>query len=68
MDDVKAKIDQRNERLTPRWPRTTRSGLRQAWPTRYAQWTVENARLAVLEAMDARAFAVEPARAAGNAQ
>jgi hypothetical protein len=31
----------------------------------YAEWTVDNARLAVLDAIDARAYADERAKAAG---
>ncbi len=32
----------------------------------YAEWTVDNTRLAVLDAIDARAYADERARAAGS--
>ena len=66
-DDVKAKIDQRNRELDAKtaaseagWAETDAVDALD-----YAAWTVSNARLAVLDAIDARAYADERAKAAG---
>jgi hypothetical protein len=69
MDDVKAKIEKRNEQRDAKmaaddaeWAEADATDA-----IDYAAWTVENARLAVLDAMDARAYADERATAAANA-
>jgi hypothetical protein len=67
MDDVKAKIEKRNEERDAKAAATgaewAEADARDAID--YAAWTVENARLAVLDALDARAYADERAQAAG---
>jgi hypothetical protein len=64
MDDVKAKIDQRNRQLGASaaasdadWAESDATAALD-----YAEWTVDNARLAMLDAIDARAYADERAR------
>jgi hypothetical protein len=67
MDDVKDKIEKRNEQ------RDAKEAASEAEFSEadaldaidYASWAVENARLAVLDALDARAYANERAEAAG---
>ena len=67
-DDVKAKIDKRNAQLDAKMAANDAD-----WAEAdaidaidYAQWTVENARLVALDALDARAYANELARAASD--
>jgi hypothetical protein len=69
MDDVKARIDKRNTQLDAKMAADEAD-----WAEAdaldaidYAQWTIENARLLALDALDARAYADERAKAAGNA-
>ena len=68
-DDVKAKIDHRSRELDAKTA-ASEAGWAEADAVDaldYAAWTVSNARLAVLDAIDARAFADERAkRAAGQ--
>jgi hypothetical protein len=67
-DDVKAKVDQRTRQMDADaaaneadWVETDATDA-----VDYAMWTVDNARLSVLDAIDARAYANELARAAGS--
>src|SRR6266487_4445553 len=68
MDDLQAKIDKRAQQLDARAAASDadRAEGDAADAIDYAQWTVDNARLAVLDAIDARAYADERARAAGS--
>jgi multidrug efflux pump subunit AcrA (membrane-fusion protein) len=66
LDDVKAKIDKRTDQIDARAAASDAD-----WAENdaiaaidYADWTFENARLAVLDAIDARAYADERAKAA----
>jgi hypothetical protein len=66
-DDVKAKIDKRNREMDAKtaaseadWAETDAVDALD-----YAAWTVSNARLSVLDAIDARVYADERAKAAG---
>jgi hypothetical protein len=67
MEDVKAKIDKRNRTMD------AKLAAREAdWADDdaadaidFAEWAVGNAELAILDAIDARAYADERARAAG---
>ncbi|MGY4766797.1 hypothetical protein ACXC9Q_07745 [Kribbella sp. CWNU-51] len=68
-DDVRAKIDKRNAQLDAKMAASDAD-----WAEAdaidaidYAEWTVENARLVALDALDARVYADERAQAAGNA-
>ena len=68
MGDVKGKIEQRNRQLD-----ATMAADDAAWAEAdaadaidYANWAVDNARLAVLDALDARAYAEERAKAASG--
>jgi hypothetical protein len=68
MDNVQAKIDQRARQLDARaaaddadWAEANAADA-----IDYAEWTVDNAQLAVLDAIDARAHADELAKAAGS--
>ena len=67
-DDVKAKIDKRNAQLDAKMAANEAdwAEAEAADAIDYAQWTVENARLAALDALDARVYADERARAAGS--
>jgi hypothetical protein len=67
-DDVKAKIDKRNAQLDAKMAAKDAdwAEAEAADAIDYAQWTVENARLLALDALDARAYADERARAAGS--
>jgi len=69
MDDAKARIDKRNERLDAKLAADDAAWAEAdaADAIDYAQWTVENARLAALDALDARVYADERARAARSA-
>ncbi|HEX2381783.1 MAG TPA: hypothetical protein VHI95_04045 [Acidimicrobiales bacterium] len=67
-DDVKAKIDQRTRELDAK-----AAGNDAGWAESdavdaldYAAWTVSNARLVVLDAIDARAYADEQAKRAAS--
>jgi hypothetical protein len=68
-DDVKAKINQRSRELDAKTAATD-AGWAEAEAVDaldYAAWTVSNARLAVLDAIDARVYADDLAgRAAGQ--
>jgi hypothetical protein len=67
-DDVKAKIDQRSRELDAKTA-ASEAGWTEADAVDaldYAAWTVSNARLAVLDAIDARAFADERAKRAAS--
>jgi hypothetical protein len=68
MDDVKAKIDQRNRQLDAKAAARDADWVEgdAADVIDYAAWTVDNALLAVLDGIDARAYANEEARAAGS--
>src|SRR6266540_4230997 len=68
MDDVKAKIDKRAQQLDARAAASDadRAEGDAADAIDYAEWTVDNARLAVLDAIDARAYADERAKAVGS--
>ncbi|NMI02077.1 hypothetical protein [Pseudonocardia acidicola] len=68
MDDIKAKIHERNAQLD-----ASVAADDAAWAEEgasaaidYAGWAVDNARLAVLDAIDARAYADERAKATGR--
>jgi hypothetical protein len=66
-DDVKAKIDKRTRQLDAR-EAADEADLAEgdaADALDYAAWTVDNAQLDVLDAIDARAYADERAKAAG---
>jgi hypothetical protein len=59
MDEVKARIDKRNRQIDAK-AAATDADLAEADATDaidYAAWTVDNARLAILDAIDARAYA-----------
>jgi hypothetical protein len=67
-EDIKAKIDKRNRRLD------AKDAARDAdWADAdaadavdFADWAVDNAELAILDAIDARAYANEQAKVAGS--
>ena len=66
-DDVKAKIDQRNRQMNAKVAAND-ADLAEADAADaidYAAWTLDNARLVVLDAIDARAYADQRANAAG---
>ena len=69
MDDVKAKIDKRADQLDARAAADDADWVEAnaADAIDYAEWTVDNARLAVLDAIDARIYANELAQTAGSA-
>ena len=67
-EDVKAKIDKRTRQMDAKdaasdadWADAT-----PPTPSTYADWAVDNAELAMLDAIDARAYADELAKAAGS--
>ncbi len=67
-DDVKAKIDKRTRQLDAReaadeadWAEADAADA-----VDYAAWTVDNAQLAILDAIDARAYADQRAKAAAG--
>jgi len=67
-DDVKAKVDRRTRQMDAKaaageadWTEADAADA-----VDYAMWTVDNARLSVLDAIDARAYANDLARAAGS--
>ena len=67
-DDVKAKVDQRTRQMDANAAANEANWIEgdAADAVDYAMWTVDNARLSVLDAIDARAYANELARAAGS--
>jgi hypothetical protein len=68
MDDVKMKIDKRADQLDAKSAANeadfTESAAVDA--IQYAEWAVDNARLAVLDAIDARVYAGQLAQKAGS--
>jgi glycerol-3-phosphate dehydrogenase len=68
MDDVKAKIDSRNRQLDAKAAASDADWAEgdAADAIDYAEWTVDNARLAVLDAIDACAYADQRAKAVGS--
>jgi hypothetical protein len=66
MEDVKAKVDKRNDQIDATMAATDADFAEAdaADAIGYAEWAVDNARLAVLDALDARAYAGERAKAA----
>lgn len=68
MEDIKGKIDKRNEKIDADMAATDADFAESeaADAIGYAEWVVDNARLAVLDALDARAYAAERARAAAT--
>ena len=59
MDDVKARMDKRNQQIDANMAATD-ADMAEADATAaidYAAWTIDNARLVVLDAIDARAYA-----------
>jgi glycerol-3-phosphate dehydrogenase len=67
MGDVKAKIDKRNDQIDAKMAvqDAADSEAEAMDAIDYADWAVENARLQTLDAIDARAYAEERAKAAG---
>ena len=65
MDDLKAKIDRRNAQHDARAAATDADWAEQdaADAIDYAEWAVDNARLALLDAIDARVYADDLAKA-----
>ena len=68
MEDAKAKIDKRNRQMDAKvaardadW-----ADADAADALDFAAWAVDNAELAILDAIDARAYADERAKAAGS--
>ncbi|MGH3117675.1 MAG: hypothetical protein ACRDQ2_11325 [Gaiellales bacterium] len=68
-DDVKAKVNKRNAQLDAKIAANDAKWEEEdaAAAIDYAQWMVENARLAALDAIDARIYADELARTAKDA-
>ncbi len=67
-DDVKAKIDKRTRQLDskaaasePDWAEAEAADALD-----FAEWAIDNAQLAMLDAIDARAYADDRAKAAGS--
>ena len=67
-EDIKAKIDKRADQLDAKAAATDADWAEQdaADAIDYAEWMVYDAQLAVLDALDARAYADEQARIAGT--
>ncbi|MFD8250580.1 hypothetical protein [Nocardia sp. NPDC059691] len=68
MEDVKAKIDKRNDQIDANMA-AAEAEFAEADASdaiAYAGWVVDNARLAVLDALDARKYAGERAKAASR--
>lgn len=65
MGDIKAKIDKRDDQIDADMAAADAdiAAVDASDAIGYAQWVVDNARLAVLDALDARAYAHERARA-----
>lgn len=68
MEDVKAKIDKRNDQMDAEMAAADAdfAEAEASDAIGYAEWVVDNARLAVLDALDARAYAGERAKAAAS--
>ena len=68
MDDLKAKIDQGGAQLDANMAADDAAWAEEsaAAAIDYAGWTLDNARLAILDAIDARAYADDLAKAAGS--
>ena len=68
LDDVEAKMDRRADQLDAKVAARQADGAEAdaADAIDYAAWTVDNARLAVLDAIDARVYADELATTAGS--
>jgi hypothetical protein len=68
MDDFQATMDRRADQLDAKLAGGQADGAETdaADAIDFAAWTVDNARLAVLDAIDARAYADELAREAGS--
>ncbi|MGH3480693.1 MAG: hypothetical protein ACRDQD_28165 [Nocardioidaceae bacterium] len=66
MEDIKAKIDKRDEEIDADMAANDADFAEgeASDAIGYAEWVVDNARLAVLDALDARAYAAERSRAA----
>jgi glycerol-3-phosphate dehydrogenase len=66
MEDIKAKVDKRDEEIDADMAATDAdfAEAEASDAIGYAEWVVDNARLAVLDALDARAYAAERAKAA----
>src|SRR4029453_14165526 len=68
MDDVQAKIDQRTRKTDAKMAadEAARVEADAADPLHYAEWAVDNAQLAMLDAIDARVYADDLAKAASS--
>ena len=68
MEDIKAKIDKRNDQIDADMAAADAdfAEAEASDAIGYAEWVVDNARLAVLDALDARAYAIERAKAAAQ--
>jgi hypothetical protein len=68
MDDFQARMDRRADQLDAKLAASQADGAETdaADAIDFAAWTVDNARLAVLDAIDARAYADELAKEAGS--
>ena len=69
MDDLQARMDKRADQIDANVAATTDASWAEddaAAAIDYAAWTVDNARLAVLDAIDARAYADGLAKTAGS--
>jgi hypothetical protein len=66
MEDIKAKLDKRNDEIDADMAAADAdfAEAEASDAVNYAEWVVDSARLAVLNALDARAYAAERARAA----
>ena len=68
LDDLDARMDRRADQLDAKVAAGQAEGAEAdaAEAIDFAAWTVDNARLAVLDAIDARAYADELAKTAGS--
>src|SRR5512139_753984 len=68
MEDIKAKIDKRDDQIDADMAAADAdfAEAEASDAIGYAEWVVDNARLAVLDALDARAYASERAKAAAG--
>jgi hypothetical protein len=68
MDDVQAKIDKRSRQLDAKAAATDAdwAEAEAADTLDFADWAVDSAQLAMLDAIDARAYADDLAKAAGS--
>ncbi|WP_084959895.1 hypothetical protein [Thermoactinospora rubra] len=71
MDDIKARIEERNRQVDAKlaagkadWAEADAADAVDA--VDFAEWAIDNAELAILNAIDARAYADRLARAAGS--